>query len=62
MALRQMMFYYKNDRNGAERALQYRLVAEEVATIYPELVARSADGQAETELYQFLPPMLLDEY
>jgi hypothetical protein len=30
--------------------------------VYPGLVARSADGQIETVLYQFLPPMLLNEY
>jgi hypothetical protein len=33
-----------------------------VAEVYPGLVARSADGQIETVLYQFLPPMLLNEY
>jgi hypothetical protein len=38
------------------------LVAEEVAAIDPGLVARSADGQIETVMYQFLPPMLLNEY
>jgi len=30
--------------------------------VYPGLVARSAEGQIETVLYQFLPPMLLNEY
>jgi hypothetical protein len=33
-----------------------------VAEVYPGLVARSADGQIETVLYQFLPPLLLNEY
>ena len=40
----------------------YGLIAEEVAEIYPGLVARSAEGQIETVMYQFLPPMLLNEY
>jgi hypothetical protein len=38
------------------------LVAEEVAEVAPELVARSADGRIETVYYQFLPTMLLNEY
>jgi hypothetical protein len=37
------------------------LVAEEVAEVYPDLVARSADGQVETVKYQVLDPMLLNE-
>ncbi len=61
MRLRPVTFHYKTDRNPSGRALQYGLIAEEVAEVYPELVARSADGQVETVLYQFLPPMLLNE-
>ena len=30
--------------------------------VYPGLVTRSRDGQAETVMYQFLPSMLLNEY
>jgi len=37
------------------------LIAEEVAEVYPDLVARSADGQIETVKYQLLDPMLLNE-
>jgi Chaperone of endosialidase len=62
MKLRPVTFYYKTDRNPEGRTLQYGLVAEEVAAVAPELVARSADGQIETVYYQFLAPMLLNEY
>jgi hypothetical protein len=62
MNLRPVTFHYKIDQNAASRTLQYGLIAEEVAEIYPGLVARSANGQIETVLYQFLPPMLLNEY
>lgn len=41
--------------------LQYGLVAEEVAEVYPELVARHRNGEVETVMYQFLAPMLLNE-
>jgi len=62
MKLRPVTFYYKTDQNPAGRARQYGLVAEEVAEVAPDLVAHSADGAIETVYYQFLPPMLLNEY
>jgi hypothetical protein len=61
-ALRPVTFYYKSDQDPAGRTRQYGLVAEEVAAVAPELVARSADGRIETVYYQFLPPMLVHEY
>ena len=62
MKLRPVTFHYKGDGSPSGRRLQYGLIAEEVAESYPELVARSADGRIETLMYQFLPPMLLNEY
>jgi hypothetical protein len=62
MRLRPVTFHYKSDRNAEGRTLQYGLIAEEVAEVYPGLVARSADGQVETVMYQYLPAMLLNEY
>ena len=62
MKLRPVTFHYKSEQNPAGRTLQNGLIAEEVAEVYPGLVAHSKDGQIETVLYQFLPPMLLNEY
>jgi len=62
MKLRPVSFHYKADKNPNGRTLQYGLVAEEVAQVAPGLVARSADGRIETVYYQFLAPMLLNEY
>ena len=62
MKLRPVTFTYKAHGPDGERPLHYGLVAEEVARIDPSLVARSADGEIETVMYQFLPPMLLNEY
>ncbi len=62
MKLRPVTFHYKTDRNASVRTLQYGLIAEEVAEVYPGLIAHSTDGQVETVMYQFLPPMLLNEY
>src|SRR5262249_11881505 len=60
--LRPVTFHYKTDQNPAGRRLQWGLIAEEVADVDPGLVARSSDGEIETVMYQFLPPMLLNEY
>jgi hypothetical protein len=61
MKLRPVTFHYKSDHDPAGRTLQYGLVAEEVERVYPGLVAHSPDGSVETVMYQFLPPMLLNE-
>ncbi len=62
MKLRPVTFHYKSDRNPSGPTLQYGLIAEEVAEVYPGMVAYSADGKVETVMYQFLAPMLLNEY
>lgn len=59
MKLRPVTFRYL--AHGDNAALQYGLIAEEVAQVYPELVARNANGEVETVMYQFLAPMLLNE-
>jgi hypothetical protein len=41
--------------------MQYGLIAEEVAKLYPEMVAYEKDGQIMTVKYQLLAPMLLNE-
>ena len=60
MKLRPVTFHYTADPAPGSR-LQYGLIAEEVAAVYPGLVTHSADGQAETVMYQYLPAMLLNE-
>ena len=62
MKLRPVTFHYKSDPNPSDSTLQYGLIAEEVAEVYPGLVVHSADGQIETVAYQHLPPMLLNEF
>ncbi len=62
LKLRPVTFHYKADRQSANRAVHYGLIAEEVAEVLPELVAHSAGGQVETVMYQYLAPMLVNEY
>jgi len=58
MKLRPVTFRYKEDPAGT---LQYGLVAEEVAQVYPELVAHADDGKPLSVAYHLLPAMLLNE-
>ena len=58
LKLRPVSFRYNNDPADT---LQYGLVAEEVAKIYPELVTYGADGKVLTVRYQVLSAMQLNE-
>ena len=58
MKLRPVSFRYKNDPSGT---LQYGLVAEEVARVYPELVVHGTDGKVQSVRYLEFTALLLDE-
>jgi hypothetical protein len=62
MRLRPVTFHYKLDQDRSAQSLQYGLVAEEVAEVYPGLVTHTPDGQVESVMYHFLPSMLLNEF
>lgn len=61
MELRPVTFFYKPEYDDGPRTLQYGLIAEEVAKVYPDLVAYNNDGQPYTVKYQYLATMLLNE-
>lgn len=61
MRLRPVTFRYKKPFADGSKPIQYGLIAEEVAEVYPDLVAHSSDGQIETVKYQVLDSMLLNE-
>ena len=61
MKLRPVTFFYKPEYDKGPRTLQYGLIAEEVADIYPDLVAYDDDGQPYTVRYQYITTMLLNE-
>jgi hypothetical protein len=61
MRLRPVTFRYKKPFDDGSKPIQYGLIAEEVAEVYPDLVAHSADGQIETVKYQVVEAMLLNE-
>lgn len=59
--LRPVRFTYKQPMADGTTPIQYGLIAEEVAEVLPELVARNRDGSAETVNYHVLPTLLLAE-
>jgi trimeric autotransporter adhesin len=61
MRLRPVTYRYKQPFQDGSKPLDFGLIAEEVAEVYPDLVARSQDGQIQTVMYQKLTPMLLNE-
>ena len=61
MKLRPVTFHYKHEYDKGERSLQYGLIAEEVAKVFPELVAYNPDGTPYTVRYQYLSSILLGE-
>jgi hypothetical protein len=60
--LRPVTFRYKQPMADGTRPLEYGLIAEEVAQVYPDLVVRGPDGQPQSVQYQQLPALLLNEF
>jgi hypothetical protein len=61
LRLHPVTFRYKQPFADGSKPIQYGLIAEEVAEVYPDLVAHSADGKIETVKYQVLDSMLINE-
>jgi hypothetical protein len=61
MKLRPVTFLYKPEYDKGERTRQYGLIAEEVAKIYPDLVAYDSEGKPYAVRYQHITSMLLNE-
>lgn len=61
MLLRPVSYRYKQPFNDGTQPLQYGLLGENVAKVYPQLVVYAADGQIQSLEYQQLPALLLNE-
>jgi hypothetical protein len=62
LKLRPVKFRYKKSDAKGEKPIQYGLIAEEVAEVFPELVVPNLKGDPETVAYHILPALLLNEY
>ena len=61
LQLRPVTFRYTQAFINGAKPIQYGLIAEEVAAVFPELAVRGADGQVETVHYETLNVLLLNE-
>ncbi len=61
LRLRPVTFRYIQPSADGSKPVQFGLIAEEVASEFPDLVAYGADGRPETVRYQLLPTLLLNE-
>lgn len=61
LALRPVSFRYKEHVKTGQEAMEFGLIAEEVAQVFPELLVYGEDGQPETVRYHLLVPLLLNE-
>ena len=59
MALRPVSFRYRRSFVHGANPVQYGLIAEQVAKVYPNLVVRGKDGKPSAVAYQELPALLL---
>jgi len=59
--LRPVTYRYKQAYANGLQTIDYGLIAEEVAKVYPDLVVKGADGQILTVQYQKLTPLMLNE-
>jgi hypothetical protein len=61
LQLRPITFRYKPEVQSGERPLEYGLIAEEVAEVFPDLVVHDDEGRPFTVKYHLLSSMLLNE-
>jgi hypothetical protein len=61
LQLRPVNFFYKPQYDDGMHELQYGLIAEDVAKVYPEMVVYDKHGEILSVKYQLLAPMLLNE-
>jgi hypothetical protein len=59
--LKPVTFRYKDSRGNGEKPLEYGLIAEEVAQVFPDLVVFDSAGQPKTVKYRLLSSLLLNE-
>jgi hypothetical protein len=59
MRLRPVTFHYKKPQDDGAKPVQYGLIAEEVAAVFPDLAVFNEKGQPETVKYHLLPSFLL---
>ena len=61
-SLRPVAFRYKQAYDDGSKPVEYGLIAEEVAEVFPELVVYNQDDRPETVRYDLLSTLLVNEF
>lgn len=61
LSLNPVTFHYKQAYANGEKPVEFGLIAEEVAQVFPELVVFDKDNQPQTVKYRLLSSLLLNE-
>jgi len=61
LSLNPVTFHYKQAYANGDKPVEYGLIAEEVAQVFPELVVFDEDNQPQTVKYRLLSSLLLNE-
>ncbi len=62
LALRPVTFRYKEAYDDGSKPVEFGLIAEDVAQVFPELVVNDAEGKPETVRYDLIATLMLNEF
>lgn len=62
LKLRPVTFRYKEPYDDGSKPVEFGLIAEDVAEVFPELVVNGAEGKPETVRYDLVATLLLNEF
>jgi hypothetical protein len=62
LALHPVTFRYKEPYDDGSKPVEFGLIAEDVAQVFPELVVSDAEGKPETVRYDLIATLMLNEF
>lgn len=62
LKLRPVTFRYKEPYDDGSQPVEFGLIAEDVAEVFPELVVNDAEGKPETVRYDLIATLMLNEF
>ena len=62
LALQPVTFRYKEAYDDGSKPIEFGLIAEDVAQVFPELVVNDAEGKPETVRYDLIATLMLNEF
>ena len=62
LALQPVTFRYKEPYDDGSKPVEFGLIAEDVAEVFPELVVNDSEGKPETVRYDLIATLMLNEF